>query len=186
MLGVESFSSAVQKHMGKSANYELTDRVVRMFVDAGVRTRIYIIYGYVNESDEDFEATFGWMNRYGHLLESVSVHPFFLNQRYMGMRPGTATRFGEGPWMWRSEHSWPQKRVERFLRLIELFEELRSRDQRFGYRIADPLTSKYLSSWDPGQRENLFAAWDELKRKRAQAVLSEVRSSLQQSAGLVC
>ena len=30
-FGVESFSSTVQKDMGKSSNYELTDKVIRRF-----------------------------------------------------------------------------------------------------------------------------------------------------------
>jgi anaerobic magnesium-protoporphyrin IX monomethyl ester cyclase len=56
-LGVESFSTNVQHAMGKSSKEDDCDRVCRMFMDEGIRTESWIIYGYPTETDEDFEVT---------------------------------------------------------------------------------------------------------------------------------
>jgi coproporphyrinogen III oxidase-like Fe-S oxidoreductase len=49
-LGVESFSSRVQKEMGKSSRYDDADRMCKMFANAGIKTESWIIYGYPNRN----------------------------------------------------------------------------------------------------------------------------------------
>jgi radical SAM superfamily enzyme YgiQ (UPF0313 family) len=170
VLGVESFSSAVQKDMGKSANHELTDRVIRMFVDVGVATRIFLIYGYPTETDEDFEITCCWLEENGHLLSSIWVNSFILNDVYQAARPNRAhfespNPWVEGgrPWAWSSEHSTLENRKERFFRLLEIGQRMRLRNPATTYSIGDPYMVKYFTEWSPSDLQYLQERWAKLE-----------------------
>ncbi len=163
-VGVESFSSVVQKDMGKSSDLQLADKVVKMFVDAGVSTRTWLIYGYPNETDEEFEFTYQWLNLYGHLLSSIWVNPFFANMRYRQFRPNVVTYFKEVAWGWQSQDSTLAKRKERFLRLIELAEVVRRRPgSKLDYSIGDPFAIKYFTEWNEDSRRYLMQKWEEME-----------------------
>lgn len=163
-LGVESFSSLVQRDMGKSSDLELADKCVKMFVDAGVRTRTWLIYGYPNESDEEFEMTYQWLNLYGAMLKSIWVNPFYANDRYRKYRPGVVNYFKEVHWGWESQDSTLDKRKERFLRLIELAQDLTTRPgSKLDFSIGDPFSVKYFTKWDQQERNYLLQRWEEIE-----------------------
>lgn len=160
-LGVESFSSNVQKHMGKSGTFEEADRVVRAFADSGIKTDIWLIYGYPMETEEDFEVTLNWLKNHSNKLRHVSVNPFCLNAKYINSRPGQGEHYGTKDWQWRGAKSTLEIRKIRFLRLMDMFAELKAScsGQDFSFNVGDPFLTKYFTSWDENQKAVLLEHW---------------------------
>lgn len=160
-LGVESFSSGIQRDMCKSSNYELTDAVIRMFVDAGVQVGIWIIYGYPIEEAQEFSVLLRWLRENPNLLSHVTANCFSPNHKYMNDRPGIVEDLNwNTPWSWHSPKVDLETRVSRFLQLAEALEAARVASSRgFHYTIGDPYYTRYLNSWNDEIREELESAW---------------------------
>lgn len=137
-FGVESFSPAVRKHMGKPVRPELVDRVLRSFSRAGIDTGIYLIYGYPTETEEDFAQTYEWLKRNMGLLGTLNVNCFIMNDTYMKKRPGSYSyaplRAGAGLCFWQSPAVSPETLWRRFFLLFSLLARKFPRP----FSIADP------------------------------------------------
>ena len=163
-LGVESFSSRVQKEMGKSSRYDDADRMCKMFANAGIKTESWIIYGYPTETDEDFEETLNWFIQNPNVLSHVTANAFGPNAKYMHDRPGVVTNMSNTHWGWTGLESTLQKRKRRFLQLIEVLESIRiARKGAFSYYFGDPLYVKYFKSWTLRDKEYLLKNWERLE-----------------------
>ena len=163
-LGVESFSSRVQKEMGKSSRYDDADKMCRMFANEGIKTESWIIYGYPTETDADFDETLQWFIKNPNVLSHVTANSFGPNAKYMHDRPGVVTNHTRTQWGWVGLESTLQKRKERFLALIEVLETIRkARKGEFSFYFGDPLYVKYFSSWTPKDKEFLLKSWEILE-----------------------
>lgn len=163
-LGVESFSSRVQKEMGKSSRYDDADRMCKMFANAGIKTESWIIYGYPTETDADFEETLNWFIQNPNVLSHVTANAFGPNAKYMHDRPGVVTNETNTHWGWTGLESTLQKRKKRFLQLIEVLESIRvARKGAFTYYFGDPLYVKYFKSWTLRDKEYLLKNWERLE-----------------------
>lgn len=169
-LGVESFSSRVQKEMGKSSRYDDADKMCRMFADQGIKTESWIIYGYPTESDADFDETLQWFIKNPGILSHVTANSFGPNAKYMHDRPGIVTNTTGTQWGWTGLESTIEKRKQRFLLLIEVLEAARkARPGSFTFHVGDPLYVKYFSSWTPKDKEFLLKSWEMLEDPAAYA-----------------
>jgi radical SAM superfamily enzyme YgiQ (UPF0313 family) len=160
-LGVESFSSGIQRDMCKTSNYELTDRVIRMFVDAGVSVGIWIIYGYPVEEEQEFAVLLRWLRENPNLLSHITANCFSPNHKYMNDRPGIVEDLNwNTPWSWHSAKVDLETRVSRFLQLADALEAARVASSRgFHYVIGDPYYTRYLDSWNDEIRKELETSW---------------------------
>lgn len=163
-LGVESFSSRVQKEMGKSSRYDDADKMCRMFANEGVKTESWIIYGYPTESDADFDETLKWFIQNPNVLSHVTANSFGPNAKYQYDRPGVVTYTKSAQWGWVGPESTIEKRKARFLALIEVLEATRkARKGEFTFYFGDPLYVKYFSSWTAKDKEFLLRSWEKLE-----------------------
>lgn len=163
-LGVESFSSRVQKEMGKSSRYDDADKMCRMFAAQGIRTESWIIYGYPTETDADFDETLQWFVQNPGILSHVTANSFGPNAKYLQDRPGVVVNDTSLMWGWRGLESTIEKRKERFLALIEALEGIRrSRAGQFTFYVGDPLYVKYFSSWTKKDKDYLLKNWEMLE-----------------------
>lgn len=163
-LGVESFSSRVQKEMGKSSRYDDADKMCRMFANEGIRTESWIIYGYPTETDEDFNETLNWFVQNPNVLSHVTVNAFGPNAKYLHDRPGVIRSLSNISGHWEGLESTLEKRKQRFLLLIEVLESIRqSRKGAFTYHFGDPLYVKYFNSWTSKDKQLLFDAWERIE-----------------------
>ena len=163
-LGVESFSTRVQKEMGKSSKEDDCDRVCRMFADQGIKTETWIIYGYPTETDEDFEVTLNWFKNNPNVLSHATINAFGPNQKYFEDRPNVVHYYPPYKlWHWKGLESTVEKRKERFLKLIEVVEEIRLSHKGFSYFMGDPLYVKYFNSWNEQDKRFLFDSWAKLE-----------------------
>lgn len=160
-FGVESFSSRVQKDMGKSANHEITDKIIRMFHGAGVEVGVWLIYGYPSESEEDFAVTIDWIRNNSGILADVCGNCFFPNDKYFGDRPGVVTNFSLScAWQWQSQESTLERRHRRFLRFMDVLEAERRRVRgSFGYSVGDPFYTHYFQEWNDQVRREAEERW---------------------------
>ena len=165
-LGVESFSSRVQKEMGKSSRYDDADRMCKMFANAGIKTESWIIYGYPTETDADFEETLNWFIQNPNVLSHVTANAFGPNAKYMLDRPGIVSNNTNTHWGWSGLESTLQKRKKRFLQLIEVLESIRvARKGAFSFYFGDPLYVKYFKSWTLRDKEHLLKNWERLENQ---------------------
>ncbi len=163
-LGVESFSSRVQKEMGKSSRYDDADKMCRMFANEGIKTESWIIYGYPTESDADFDETLQWFIKNPNVLSHVTANAFGPNAKYEHDKPGMVTNLSGLLGHWESKESTLEKRKQRFLLLIDVLESIRvARKGEFSYYFGDPLYVKYFSSWSKGDKQFLLEAWESLE-----------------------
>ena len=163
-LGVESFSSRVQKEMGKSSRYDDADKMCRMFANQGIRTESWIIYGYPTETDADFDETLQWFIKNPNVLSHVTANSFGPNAKYMHDRPGIVTNLSGRLGDWVGLESTLEKRKQRFLALIEVLESIRiARKGDFTFYFGDPLYVKYFSSWTKKDKEFLMKSWEKLE-----------------------
>lgn len=163
-LGVESFSSRVQKEMGKSSRYDDADKMCRMFAEEGIKTESWIIYGYPTETDADFDETLQWFVKNPNILSHVTVNSFGPNHKYMHDRPGVAHFYSSTPGMWEGGESTLEKRKERFLALMDVLEPIRkARRGSFTMRVGDPLYVKYFTSWTKRDKELLLDSWEKIE-----------------------
>ncbi len=163
-LGVESFSSRVQKEMGKSSRYDDADKMCRMFANEGIKTESWIIYGYPTESDADFDETLNWFVKNPNVLSHVTANSFGPNAKYLHDRPGIIRNLSSVPGHWEGLESTLEKRKERFLRLIEVLETTRqARKGNFTFYMGDPLYVKYFNSWTKKDKDYLMDAWERLE-----------------------
>jgi predicted O-methyltransferase YrrM len=63
MYGIESGSQAVLDHMLKHIKVPVVEEVIRDTKEAGVQVGGFFIVGYVNETEEDFQATLDFLRR---------------------------------------------------------------------------------------------------------------------------
>jgi len=163
-LGVESFSSRVQKEMGKSSRYDDADKMCRMFANEGIKTESWIIYGYPTETDADFEETLQWFVKNPNILSHVTANSFGPNAKYMHDRPGVVTYRSGILGDWDGLESTLQKRKQRFLALIEVLESIRiARKGEFTYYFGDPLYVKYFKSWTIADKSYLLKEWERIE-----------------------
>jgi hypothetical protein len=163
-LGVESFSSKVQKEMGKSSRYDEADRMCRMFVDEGIRTESWIIYGYPTETDADFDETLNWFIKNPNVLSHITANAFGPNAKYMTDRPGIVTYKSGRAGDWVGGESTLQNRKARFLRLIEVLESIRvARNGAFTYHVGDPLYVSYFNRFRAKDKRNLLNEWEKIE-----------------------
>ena len=163
-LGVESFSSRVQKEMGKSSRYDEADKMCRMFSYQGIKTESWIIFGYPTETDADFDETLQWFIKNPNILSHVTANSFAPNVKYMTDRPGIVTFYFSTPGHWEGMESTLEIRKQRFLTLIEVLESIRiSRHGDFTYQIGDPLYVKNFNSWTKKDKSFLLDNWERIQ-----------------------
>lgn len=162
-LGVESFSSKIQREMGKSSKYDDADKTCRLFADNGIKTEAWIIYGYPTETDKDFDDTLNWFVKNPGVLSHVTANSFGPNAKYHTDKPGMVTyQVNEPWWTWHGSDSSIQKRRDRFLRLMEVLESIRvSRNGKFSFHVGDPHYVKYFKTWTVRDKAFLFEKWAE-------------------------
>ncbi|MFN8321373.1 MAG: radical SAM protein [Chitinophagales bacterium] len=185
-LGVESFSSRVQKEMGKSSRYDDADRMCRMFADEGIRTESWIIYGYPTETDADFEETRSWFIKNPNVLSHITANTFGPNAKYINDRPGVVNYISNQTGHWVGGESTLEKRKQRFLALIEVLEQIRiARKGQFTYHVGDPLYVNYFNSWTLKDQELLLKGWEKIENQHNRTTPSKsVFSKLLSSIGL--
>ena len=71
-LGVESASPRLLERMGKGASPDEARRALNCLHTAGVRNRIYLLFGLPGESDEDREATLSFVAEESHTLHDLN------------------------------------------------------------------------------------------------------------------
>ncbi|HLP22405.1 MAG TPA: radical SAM protein, partial [Chitinophagales bacterium] len=163
-LGVESFSSRVQKEMGKSSRYDDADKMCRMFANEGIKTESWIIYGYPTETDADFDETLQWFVKNPNVLSHVTANSFGPNAKYLHDRPGIVTTLSPILGHWEGLESTLAKRKERFLALIEVLEAIRvARKGAFSFYFGDPLYVKYFTSWTKKDKQLLLDSWEKIE-----------------------
>lgn len=162
-LGIESFSSRVQKEMGKSSRYDDADKMVRLLSGEGIATETWIIYGYPTETDADFDETLQWFVQNPGLLKHVTGNAFGPNAKYMTDRPGVATYYDSRPGLWYSAESTLAKRKERFLALMDVMEQTRRSRRDFTFHFGDPLYVKYFTSWTAKDKKFLLDSWERIE-----------------------
>ncbi len=162
-LGIESFSSRVQKEMGKSSRYDDADKMVRLLSGEGVATETWIIYGYPTETDADFDETLQWFVQNPNLLKHVTGNAFGPNAKYLTDRPGIATYYDSRPGLWYSAESTLAKRKERFLAIMDVMEQTRRSRRDFTFHFGDPLYVKYFTSWTARDKKFLLDSWERIE-----------------------
>ncbi|HLP52958.1 MAG TPA: radical SAM protein [Chitinophagales bacterium] len=163
-LGVESFSSRVQKEMGKSSRYDDADKMCRMFANEGIKTESWIIYGYPTETDADFDETLQWFVKNPNVLSHVTANSFGPNAKYLHDRPGIVKTLSPILGHWEGLESTLEKRKQRFLALIEVLEAIRvARKGEFSFYFGDPLYVKYFSSWTKKDKQLLLESWEKIE-----------------------
>ncbi len=163
-LGIESFSSRVQKEMGKSSRYDDADKMVRLLSGEGVATETWIIYGYPTETDADFDETLQWFIQNPNLLKHVTGNAFGPNAKYMSDKPGMATYYHDGrPGLWYSAESTLAKRKERFLAIMDVMEQTRRSRRDFTFHFGDPLYVKYFTTWTARDKKFLQDSWERIE-----------------------
>lgn len=163
-LGIESFSTEVQKEMGKSSRYNDADNCARLFSGQGIKTETWIIYGYPTETDEQFAETLNWFIKNPKLLSHVTANTFGPNAKYQHDRPGVVQYFSGNAWDWIGPASTLEKRKERFLQLAEVLEQTRKdRKGEFTFHIGDPYYVKYFNSFTAKDKRFLIESWQKLE-----------------------
>ena len=71
LFGVESGSRRVKDHMKKNVKNEVEERVIRDCAEVGIHVGAFIIVGYVNETEEDFQATLDYIRRNHNYIGSI-------------------------------------------------------------------------------------------------------------------
>lgn len=144
-FGVESFSDRIRRDMGKVVSDSITDRVLKEFVDQGIKVSLLLIYGYPIETDEDFDKTLAWVRKNGRRFSHICFSCFVVTNEYCEKRPGIVTFEEEGwhPYKWHSEIVGREKRIERFLKLVDVLADL---DVEF--MISDPHVNRYYREWN--------------------------------------
>ncbi len=163
-LGVESFSSRVQKEMGKSSRYDDADKMCRMFAQQGIRTESWIIYGYPTETDADFDETLQWFIHNPEILSHVIANAFGPNAKYMHDKPGMVKYLSTATGHWQGLESTLEKRKSRFLQLMDVLESIRqSRKGAFSFHVGDPLYVKYFHTWTKKDKDFLLDQWERIE-----------------------
>lgn len=163
-LGIESFSSRVQKEMGKSSRYNDADNCARLFAGQGIKTETWIIYGYPTESDEDFEETLNWFVKNPNIICHATANTFGPNAKYLHDKPGVISFNSESSWDWQGSESTLEKRKQRFLQLASVFEQIRVESKgKFSFHIGDPFYVKYFNEFKKSDKDFITDAWDKLE-----------------------
>lgn len=77
-FGLESASDNILKKMRKGYNKEIAERTIRTVSRAGIWVNASIIVGFPNETEEDFNETFNFVDRNHEFLDQISVSKFYL------------------------------------------------------------------------------------------------------------
>jgi anaerobic magnesium-protoporphyrin IX monomethyl ester cyclase len=163
-LGIETFSTKIQKEMGKSSKYNDADNCARLFGDNGINTETWIIYGYPTENDKDFEDTLNWFIQNPNVLSHVTANTFGPNAKYRTDRPDVIKYNSNNSWDWSGPESTLEKRKKRFLQLIEVLETIRkNRKGKFSFHVGDPYYVKYFNTFTKKDKAYLMEAWDKLE-----------------------
>ena len=108
--GFESASPAVRRAMGKMVNQAATESIFRLFHDYGLPLYTNIIIGYPNETDEEFDHTYRFLDDYlrRSKMSAIGTNPFFIPELSRGeiwpadrrvgllaVRPGDHSRSGQ-------------------------------------------------------------------------------------------
>jgi len=156
-FGVESFSDKVRRDMGKVASDRVTDGILDLFLDKGIRVNLLMIYGYPTETEDDFQATWTRIAETGKRFHQITFNCFVPTNEYVQRRPGVVT-FEKGIW---SSHNWSSEtlnlevRRERFMRLAELLGRLHT-----DFKIGDPLMIRYYTRWNKRQATKAQKDWE--------------------------
>ena len=162
-LGIESFSTEVQREMGKSSRHNDADNCARLFSGQGIKTETWIIYGYPTETDEQFAETLNWFIKNPKILSHVTANTFGPNAKYQHDRPGVVRYFSTNAWDWDGSASSLEKRKQRFLQLAEVLEQTRKeRKGEFTFHIGDPYYVKYFNSFTAKDKRFLLESWEKL------------------------
>ena len=161
-FGVESFSENVRKDMGKVASDAITEQNLRLFLDHGIEIDLLMIYGYPNETDEDFGKTLKKIQKEGHRFHSICFNCFGIHLNYHKRRPGVLHFEGDiwHPYKWYSDAVDLPKRKERFLKLVEVLDA-----RGKVYRIYEPCFKRGFSSWNSQLKETLLKEWKTLENE---------------------
>lgn len=163
-LGIESFSSKVQKEMGKSSRYDDADKCARLFGGNGIKTETWIIYGYPTETDAEFLETLNWFIQNPKILSHVTANTFGPNAKYQHDKPGGIQYASSNAWDWYGSESTLQKRKERFLLLADVLEGMRKSSKgEFTFHIGDPYYVKYFNSFTSKDKRYLLDSWEQLE-----------------------
>jgi len=163
-LGIESFSSKVQKEMGKSSRYDDADKCARLFGGNGIKTETWIIYGYPTETDAEFFETLNWFIKNPKVLSHVTANTFGPNAKYQHDKPGVIRYLSNNAWNWSGPESTLEKRKQRFLLLADVLEDLRKSSQgNFTFHIGDPYYVKYFNTFTRQDKRFLLDSWEKLE-----------------------
>jgi hypothetical protein len=69
-------------------------------------------------------------------------------------------------WQWNGPESSVEKRRSRFLRLIDVLENIRVSRSDFTYFVGDPMYVKYFTSWTDKDRRWLTRQWKHLEEQK--------------------
>ena len=144
-LGIESLSSKVRADMGKTGGRELVSRTVDHFLGSDVWTEAFFIYGYPNETMEDFRETYRWLQDYAPRLYHLCINCFVVNAEYLENRPGIVWFDGNRDWhpyKWRSDAVDLKARRERYRMLKTTLSRLGA-----NFMIGDPYLKKYYREY---------------------------------------
>ena len=160
-FGVESFSKKLRKDMGKTGSNSTTQRVLSDFLDQGIRLNILMLYGYPIETEEDFQESLSWIKQNGRRFSHICFSCFVVNSMYCRKRPGIVTfeEDGRHPYKWRSKDVNLLTKKDRFLRLIEVLDEL-----NVEYMISDPFVTKFYRDWTADSKAEFEEEWNRRSR----------------------
>lgn len=131
--GLESASKPVLRHMKKYSSIEGTHEIFRNIrevnrtSDRPIKIMLQLIIGYLNESEEDFQKTMDFVREYHDVVHEVLTCSLFLL-----WQPLLKQWEKEGNWIefknevqWTTEFNTVEQRLDRIIRIEELFKELK-------------------------------------------------------------
>jgi radical SAM superfamily enzyme YgiQ (UPF0313 family) len=129
--GAESFSENVIRKMDKFTNVQTMARVLKWTSEAGIKTYVNLIVGFPTETNEDFEETLDFLQRYRPYINSVAAFstmtltygsPIERNLQAFNIKASGAN--WHRAWQTQDGHNTPDIRARRHKRLAALLREL--------------------------------------------------------------
>ena len=114
------------------------EKLIKNFSKAGINTGIYLIYGYANETEVDFQITLEWLKEKSHLVETININNFMLGDPFIKKMPNEFRFVQKSPGQplsyWETDHVNVDIMWDRYYRLKEVMEKY----VNVWYSLADP------------------------------------------------
>lgn len=163
LFGVESGSKRMQKIINKNLNLSKGRDIIKHCVSKGVKAKASFIYGFPEETEEDFEDTL----RLAVDFQNIGAHIIFWK---CGILNGTAMFEKFHSRLYLSKSNWKNYSFFGFKENYKLVEKYPEIFPQF-YDFPNPLTTK-LSYF-----EIFFAIWEDLARDRFNGMANEFLSN---------